>query len=65
MLRLGLLLTPHLWCSLSLALALSNDRKRAEAFDRLSKLHIVRDHKGMLVLNETFRKKFKSALTGG
>jgi len=40
-------------------------RKQAEAFDRLTKMYIVREHKGSLVLNETFREQYRSALTGG
>lgn len=43
----------------------ANRSKQAEAFDRLTKMHIVREHKGMLYLNETFREQYKSALTGG
>jgi len=40
-------------------------RKQDEAFERLTKLNIVREHKGMLHLDDNFRKQFKSALTGG
>jgi hypothetical protein len=42
----------------------AHERKQAEAFDRLTKMHIVREHKGTLHLNETFREQYKSALTG-
>jgi hypothetical protein len=44
--------------------ALSNTRKQDDAFVRLTKLHIVKEHQGTLVLNSTFREQFKSALTG-
>jgi hypothetical protein len=40
-------------------------RKQAEAFDRLTKMHIVKEHKGLLYLDDNFRKQYKSALTGG
>lgn len=43
----------------------ANFRKQDEAFERLTKLNIVREHKGMLHLDDNFRKQFKSALTGG
>lgn len=39
--------------------------KQAEAFDRLTKMHIVKEHKGLLYLDDNFRKQYKSALTGG
>jgi hypothetical protein len=42
-----------------------NSRKQAEAFSRLTAMHIIRDHNGMLSLNESFREQYKSALTGG
>jgi hypothetical protein len=28
-------------------------------------MHIVKEHKGMLFLDDNFRKQYKSALTGG
>ena len=43
----------------------THTRKQAEAFDCLTKLHIISERKGMLLLNDTFRKQYKSALTGG
>lgn len=41
------------------------ERKQAEAFDRLTKMHIVKEHHGLLYLDDNFRKQYKSALTGG